>query len=47
MKRGRTSPFEFRWFPSVFPQARLTVVGANRFETDRIRGVTLEDFLSE
>ncbi|MBI2192288.1 MAG: ATP-binding protein [Planctomycetes bacterium] len=45
VKRGPTSPIEFAWFPSVFPRARLTVVSTERFETDRIRGVTLEDLL--
>ena len=24
---------------------QLTVIGATRFETDRIRGITVEDFL--
>jgi predicted AAA+ superfamily ATPase len=46
VKRGETSPFDFSWFPSVFPKGRLTVIGETRFETDRIIGVTMEDFLS-
>jgi predicted AAA+ superfamily ATPase len=45
VKRGRATPLEFGWFPKVFPAARLEVVCATRFETDRIRGVTLQDFL--
>ncbi len=45
VKRGRTSPLDFAWFPKSFPHGRLTVVGANRFETDQIVGVTLTDFL--
>jgi predicted AAA+ superfamily ATPase len=45
VKRGRTGPLDFVWFPAVFPKARLTVVGATRFETDRIVGITIEDFL--
>ncbi|GMV38437.1 MAG: hypothetical protein AMXMBFR64_01530 [Myxococcales bacterium] len=45
VKRGRTGPLELGWFPKVFPDGRLLVVGGDRFETDRIRGLTLEDFL--
>ncbi|MEI7437574.1 MAG: AAA family ATPase [bacterium] len=45
VKRGRSGPLDFVWFPKVFPNGRLTVVGANRFETDQIVGVTLEDFM--
>ncbi len=45
VKRGRTGPLDFAWFPATFPGARLTVVGGSRFETDYIRGVTFEDFL--
>ena len=47
VKRGRTGPLDFAWFPKSFPQGRLTVVGATRFETDQVAGVTIEDFLSE
>jgi predicted AAA+ superfamily ATPase len=47
VKRGRTGPLDFAWFPKSFPHGRLTVVGANRFETDQVVGVTLEDFLLE
>jgi hypothetical protein len=45
VKRGRTGPLDFAWFPKSFPEGRLTVVSASRFETDRIVGMTLEDFL--
>ena len=45
VKRGRTGPLDFAWFPRSFPHGRLTVVGANRFETERITGMTLSDFL--
>ena len=45
VKRGKTSPLDFPWFPAIFPESRLTVIGASRFETDRISGITLEDFL--
>jgi uncharacterized protein len=45
VKRGRTSPLEFGWFPKVFPRGRLTVIGRDRFETDSVHGMTMEDFL--
>jgi predicted AAA+ superfamily ATPase len=45
VKRGRTGPLDFAWFPKSFPDGHLTVVGASRFETDQVVGVTLEDFL--
>ena len=38
---------EFAWFARSFPRGGLTVVGASRFETDGVRGVTFEDFLLE
>ncbi|MFO8070443.1 MAG: AAA family ATPase [Polyangia bacterium] len=47
IKSGRTSPLELGWFAESFPRGRLTVVGRDRFETERIRGVTMEDFLLE
>ena len=45
VKCGRTGPLDFAWFPKAFPGRRLTVVGASRFETDCITGITLTDFL--
>ena len=47
VKRGRTSPLEFAWFRKVFPRGRLTVVGRDRFETDSVRGITMEELLLE
>ncbi len=47
VKRGSSSPLEFSWFSRSFPRSRLTVVSGSRFQTDQVRGVTLEDFLSE
>jgi predicted AAA+ superfamily ATPase len=47
VKRGRTGAVEFGWFPRAFPGARLTVIGADRFDADRVRGMTLEQFLLE
>ena len=45
VKRGRTSPLEFSWFPHTFPSGRLLVIGQTRFETDSVRGVTFDEFL--
>lgn len=45
VKRGRTSPIEFAWFPRTHPRGTLIVVGRDRFSAGRIRGVTFEDFL--
>lgn len=47
VKRGRASPLEYTWFPRSHPRARLTVINRDRFETDRMVGVTMEDFLAE
>jgi uncharacterized protein len=47
VKRGRTSALEHAWFAKVFPRGELVLVGRDRFETERIRGVSLEDFLLE
>lgn len=47
VKRGKTGPLDFAWFPKSFPNGRLVVVGANRFETEQVVGVTVEDFLLE
>jgi hypothetical protein len=46
VKRGKSGPLEFGWFPKVFPNAHLTVISASRFETDAVEGITLPDFLS-
>lgn len=48
--RGEARPasaLDFAWFAKVFPRAHLTVVCATPFEADRVRGVTLEEFLTE
>lgn len=47
VKRGRVRPFEFSWFPRTFPGAELRIVNTNRFEADRIRGLTMEDLLRD
>lgn len=45
VKLGNTNPLEFAWFPKSFPNAKLTVVSRSRYETERIVGVTIEEFL--
>ena len=47
VKLGRAGPLDFRWFPKISVRGQLTVVCSTPFETDRIRGVTLHDFLLE
>ena len=47
VKAGKTTPLEFAWFPRVLPNGRLTVVSDSSYETDRIRGVTMDAFLRE
>jgi predicted AAA+ superfamily ATPase len=46
VKRGRATALDFTWFPKAFPRGHLTVVCATPFEADRVRGVTLDGFLS-
>jgi predicted AAA+ superfamily ATPase len=45
VKRGRASGLEFAWFGKTFPRKKLQVVCTTPFETDRVRGVTLHQFL--
>ncbi|MBI3926364.1 MAG: ATP-binding protein [Armatimonadetes bacterium] len=45
VKRRRVTPLEFAWFRGCFPRSRLTVIAANAFETERIRAMSLEQFL--
>lgn len=44
-KRGRATALDFAWFRKAFARAELTVVCATPFEADRVRGVTLDEFL--
>ena len=46
VKRGVTSPLEFQWFLKSFPGMQLTVVSKSRYQTDCVKGVTLEEFLA-
>lgn len=45
VKRGSENPFHYQWFLNIHPKGCLTIINASRFEGDRIRGITLEDFL--
>jgi predicted AAA+ superfamily ATPase len=45
VKRGASSPLDFAWFQRTFTGANLWIVGSTRFESDRIRGLTVEDLL--
>lgn len=45
VKRGKTSPMDFSWFPRVFPKGKLTVVCDARWETDHVKAARFEDFL--
>lgn len=47
VKLGRAGPLDFAWYPKVAPRGRLTVVCNTPFETERVRGITLHDFLLE
>lgn len=44
-KIGKSGPMEYRWFSKLFPKGNLTVINKRRFDTERTRGVVLEDFL--
>lgn len=45
VKRGRATALDFAWFGKTFPRARLEVICSTPFETDRVRGRSLHDFL--
>ena len=47
LKRGKTTPMDFSWFPRVFPKGRLTVVCDAHWETDHVKAVRFEEFLME
>ena len=46
VKRGAAGPTEFAWWVNTFRQGELTVLNQTRFATERVRGITLEDFLA-
>ena len=45
VKLGKASALEFSWFPKQFKNKKLIVINASNFETDNIRGLSLQDFL--
>ncbi|MBX9587355.1 MAG: ATP-binding protein [Gammaproteobacteria bacterium] len=45
VKSGNFHPTNFIWFLKSFIKGKLIVINKNRFETERIIGITLEDFL--
>jgi predicted AAA+ superfamily ATPase len=47
VKRGAATPLEFAWFGRTFPRGKLKVINAARFESDRVKGLSLEEFLLE
>jgi len=44
VKRGKANPMDFSWFNKMFPNSILTVINKNRFSTNSVKGITLEDF---
>lgn len=46
VKLGQSTPMEFGWFSNVFPKAHLEVINTRPFQTEQIRGLSLEEFLS-
>jgi len=45
VKSGKSAATDFIWFLKSFHQARLTVINQSTFETERITGISLENFL--
>lgn len=45
VKAGPSSPADFTWFHKIFPNKKLTVICTTPFETERITGLTLHQFL--
>lgn len=45
VKKGAYSPINFTWFLKSFPKASLIIVNKNQFNSKKITGITLEDFL--
>jgi predicted AAA+ superfamily ATPase len=46
VKSGKAQATDFIWFLKSFAHENLSVISKHRFETERICGMTLEDFLS-
>ena len=47
VKLGKAGPLDFAWFPKIFPSKRLNVICSTPFETNSVRGITIEQFLLE
>lgn len=45
VKHGPSGAMEFAWFDRTFPKGQMTVISSRRFQAQRVRGVTMEDFL--
>lgn len=45
VKVGSTQPTDFIWFLNTFNNQELTVINKNSFETQKINGISLENFL--
>ncbi len=45
VKRGKAGPLDFAWFPKIFGNRQLVVVCRSAFQTQHVRGITLENFL--
>ncbi len=45
VKHGNSDPFEFNWFPKIFPKKKLIVIGKNEFQNTFAKGVTIDQFL--
>ena len=46
VKLGSSGPMEFMWFPKVFPKNKLTVICTTPFESQQVRGISIDEFLS-
>ncbi len=45
VKRGRCTALEFSWFSQQFKNQQLTVINQERFSTEFVTGMTVEDYL--
>jgi uncharacterized protein len=45
VKKGAYSPMNFTWFLKSFKTSSLTVINQNKFNSERINGISLEDFM--
>jgi len=45
VKIGRSGPLDFSWFPMALPKRKLLVIGGGQFESDAVKGITIERFL--